>query len=121
MYEGESNETLESEMAELFVKENSCVTVKEVAAMLDVSRGSAHHIVQDVLHFHEVTTRWMPRQMTPELEDRRVDACQELLRLHEAEGDGFLKSIVTSTSTNLRRIGQGKNKVIPAHQIPKNF
>jgi predicted transcriptional regulator len=31
------------------VKENRSVTVNEIAAHLDVSHGSAHHIVNDVL------------------------------------------------------------------------
>ena len=32
---------------EAIVKENHHVTVNEIAAHLDMSRGSAHHIVQD--------------------------------------------------------------------------
>jgi len=34
------------------VKENRRVTVHEIAAHLDVSHGSAHHIVHDVLQFY---------------------------------------------------------------------
>jgi len=36
---------------EATVKENGRVTLNEIAAHLDVSRGSAHHIVRDVLQF----------------------------------------------------------------------
>ena len=39
---------------EAIVKENRHVTVKEIAAHLDISRESAHHIVRDVLQFHKV-------------------------------------------------------------------
>ena len=49
---------------EAILKENRCITVNEIAARLDVSHGSAHHIVHDVLQFHEVSARWMPRQLT---------------------------------------------------------
>jgi len=38
---------------EAIVKENRRVTVNEIAAHLDMSHGSAHHIVQDVLQFHK--------------------------------------------------------------------
>jgi predicted transcriptional regulator len=38
---------------EAIVKENRRVTVNEIAAHLDVSHGSAHHIVHDVLQFHK--------------------------------------------------------------------
>jgi predicted transcriptional regulator len=38
---------------EAIVKENRHVTVNEIAAHLDMSHGSAHNIVQDVLQFHK--------------------------------------------------------------------
>jgi len=38
---------------EAIVKENRRVTVNEIAAHLDMSHGSAHHIVHDVLQFHK--------------------------------------------------------------------
>jgi hypothetical protein len=38
---------------EAIVKENRRVTVNETAAHLDMSHGSAHHIVHDVLQFHK--------------------------------------------------------------------
>jgi len=63
---------------EAIVKENRCVTVNEIAAHLDMGHGSAHNIVHDVLQFHEVSARWVPRQLTAELKERHVDACQEL-------------------------------------------
>jgi len=67
----------------------------ERATHLDMSRGSAHHIVHDVLQFHKVCARWVPHQLIAELKERRVDACQELLKLSEAECDGFLGRIAT--------------------------
>jgi ribosomal protein S25 len=41
--------------AENIVKENSHVTVHEIATRLDISHESAHHIVHDVLQFHKVS------------------------------------------------------------------
>jgi hypothetical protein len=38
---------------EAIVKENLSVTMNETAAHLDMSHGSAHHIVHDVLQFHK--------------------------------------------------------------------
>jgi len=84
---------------EAIVKENRSVTVHEIAAQLDKSHGSAHHIVHDVLQFHKVFARWVPRQLTAELKERRVDAYRELLKRFEAEGDGFLGRIVTGDET----------------------
>ena len=42
---------------EAIVKENRRVTVNEIAAYLDMSHGSAHHIVHDVLQFHKVFSK----------------------------------------------------------------
>jgi len=84
---------------EAIVKENHHVTVHETAARLDMSHGSAHHIVHDALQFHKVSARWVPRQLTAELKERRVHACQELLKRFKAEGDGFLGRIVTGDET----------------------
>jgi len=42
---------------EAIVKENRRVTVNEIAAHLDMSHGSAHHIVHDVLQFHKLSAR----------------------------------------------------------------
>jgi len=80
---------------EAITKENRRVTVHEIAAHLDMSHGSAHHIVHGVLQYHKVSAGWVPRQLTAELKGRRVDACQELLKCFEAEGDGFLGRNVT--------------------------
>jgi len=61
---------------EAIVKKNRRVTVHEISAHLDMSHGSAHHIVRDVLQFHKMSARWVPRQLTAELKERCVDACQ---------------------------------------------
>ena len=111
---------------EAIVKENRRVTVNEIAAQMDMSHGSAHHIVHDVLQFHKVSVRWVPCQLTAELKERRVDACQELLKRFEAEADGFLGRIVTGDETWAHyhqpesRKKQARNGAIPPHQNRKN-
>jgi histone-lysine N-methyltransferase SETMAR len=83
---------------EAIAKDNRRVTVHEIAAHLDMSDGSAHHIIH-VLQFHKVSARWVPRQLTAELKERSVDACQELLKRFEAEDDSFLERIVMGDET----------------------
>jgi len=53
---------------EAIVKENRCVTVNEIAAHVDMSHGSAHHILHDVLQFHKVSARWLPCQLDCRIE-----------------------------------------------------
>ena len=43
---------------EVIVKGNRRVTVNAIAAHLDTSHGSAHHIVHEVLQFHEVSANY---------------------------------------------------------------
>ena len=75
------------------------VTVNEIAAHLDMSHGSAHHIIHDVLWFNKVSVRVEPCQLTAGLKERHVDACKELLKRFEADSDGFLGRIVTGDET----------------------
>lgn len=58
-----------------------------------MNRLPVHHILHDILNFHKVSARLVPKQLSPELEKRRVDAYKELLFRHEAEGDVFLSGI----------------------------
>jgi hypothetical protein len=83
--------TLEAIAAvKVIVKENRRVTVNEITAHMDMNHRSAHRIVHDVLQFRKVSASWVPRQLTAELKEWRVDACQEIFERFEAEGDGFL-------------------------------
>jgi hypothetical protein len=62
--------TLEAIAAvKVIVKENLRVTVNEIAAHTDMNHGSAHRIIHDVLQFHKVSARWVPRQLTAELKE----------------------------------------------------
>jgi hypothetical protein len=47
-YEGESNENFKNAEAEYEIRENICVKVNDEATMLDVSHGSAEHIIHSV-------------------------------------------------------------------------
>ena len=68
------------------IKENRCVSFNEVVSLLDISVGSAHHIIH---------AKWVLKQLTSEMKERRVDVCQELLRRYEADGEAFLQPIIT--------------------------
>ena len=75
---------------ENMIQENRRITVKEVASLLDISVGSAHHIIHDELKLRKVCARWVPKQLTPEMKERCVDACQGLLRWYDTDSEAFL-------------------------------
>lgn len=60
------------------VTENFHVTVDKVAAMLHISYGSDHFNIHDFMQFHKVSAMWLPRQLTLEFKERRMNVCQEL-------------------------------------------
>jgi hypothetical protein len=48
---------------EALIKKNHSVTVDEIATVVDLSHGSVHHIIHDVLQFRKVLARWVPWQL----------------------------------------------------------
>lgn len=73
------------ELVEQVIRKNRRVTTDELAMELGISHGSAHHIMHDVLQYHEVWARWVPKQLSPDLKERRK----------ENEGETLLQRIVT--------------------------
>jgi hypothetical protein len=63
-------------------RENRRVATDKVAVELGISRGSAHHIMHDVLQYHKMYAKWVPKQLTPDLKERR----KELLGCYQNEG-----------------------------------
>jgi len=80
---------------EHLLRENRRIMLDEVVSELNISHGSAHYIIHNVLRFHKVSARWVPRQLTPKLKEWQIDACEELPRRYETEGDAFLQRVVT--------------------------
>ena len=54
---------------ERVLRENRRITLDEVVSELNMSHGSAHHIIHNVLGFRKVSAWWVPRQLTPELKE----------------------------------------------------
>jgi hypothetical protein len=67
----------------------------------------------------------VPRQLTAELKERLVDACQEILKYFKAESDGFQEEFLRkmkpgSTTTSRKPRKQARNGAIPPQQNRKN-
>ena len=54
---------------ERLLREKRQITLHEVVSELNISHGSAHHTIHNVLGFHNVSARWVLRQLTPELKE----------------------------------------------------
>jgi histone-lysine N-methyltransferase SETMAR len=51
------------------------------------------------LEYHKVCARWVPRMLTQEHKENRMQVCQDLLNQYEADGDSFLDRIITGDET----------------------
>jgi hypothetical protein len=107
--------------AEAIVTDNRRVTVNEIAPKLIIIHGSAHHIIHDVLKFRKVPARWVPRHLTPELKERRSDACEELFgavkqRVMASLRESSQETKPGSTTTNRKPREQARDGAITHHQ-----
>ena len=48
-----------------------------------------------LLGYTKVRCRWVPRMLTLEKKQKRVESCEELLKRYREDGDQFLLNIVT--------------------------
>jgi histone-lysine N-methyltransferase SETMAR len=55
---------------------------------------SALEMMLATLEYHRVCARWVPWMLTQELNDHRMQVCQDLLNHYEAESDSFLDRII---------------------------
>ena len=75
------------------------ITVEEIAQQLDIYTGTAHHIIREVLKFSKVSCRWIPKMLTPEHKQNRLDISRRLLDQFHKEGETFLQRIITCDET----------------------
>ena len=65
-------------------------TVEEIAQQLDISIGTAHHIIREELKFSKVSCRWVPKMLTPEHKQKTLDISRKLPDLFHKKGEPFL-------------------------------
>jgi len=75
------------------------VTVREIANELSLSVGSVETIIHEHLKFSKVSARWVPKQLTDEHKQQRIDACQSLVTRYRKEQNEFLSRIITCDET----------------------
>ena len=80
---------------EKIVMEDRSITQRQLAEILGISKGSVQSILQDNLGMKKVSTKWVPKFLTPEMRGNRRDCAIENLALMEGDEDGFFARIVT--------------------------
>ena len=82
------------------IRGNRLLTVLEVADDVGISIGSFHHIFTEKLQMRRVSAKFMPRLLTEDQKENRIEISQELLA--NANGnESFLKNIITRDETGV--------------------
>ena len=76
------------------------MTTRELALELKVSDWKARDILKSN-GIRKLSSRFVPRFLTAEMCQRRLQSCEENLRLHEEHGRTFLENMVTVDETPL--------------------
>lgn len=86
------------ERVKTLVRSNRRLTIREMAEECNISFGSCQAILTQKLNMHRVAAKFVPRLLTDEQKQHRVQVCEELLEM--AHGDeNFLKRIITGDET----------------------
>jgi len=75
------------------------LTVRYVAECLNLSYGTTHHVITDVLGYSKVCARWVPRMLTPENKQVRLTTSRDNLRQYNVDPAKFLRRYVTMDET----------------------
>jgi hypothetical protein len=82
------------------IKHDRRITQKQIAGRLGMSKERVGYNIS-LLGYTKVCSRWVPRMLTPENKQKRVEICEELLKRYHKEGDKFLLNIVTGDESRI--------------------
>jgi histone-lysine N-methyltransferase SETMAR len=74
------------------------ITTTELRAAVEIG-FSALDTVLKKFGFRTLCARWVPRMLTGDHKEQRLQACADLLERYESLGDDFLDNIVTGDET----------------------
>lgn len=75
------------------------ITIAELEEETRLSHGSIVNIIHDHLNMNKISARWVPKFLTLDLKQKRVDISQENLELMRNDFDKFKNRIVTGDET----------------------
>jgi histone-lysine N-methyltransferase SETMAR len=82
------------------VKGERRITQRELSSRLNVSKKTVQNMLE-ALGIRKLCSRFVPRFLTAEMRQKRMQACEENLELFHTLGDRFLDNIVTEDETPL--------------------
>lgn len=88
------------EKVETILLEDRRITINELALRIpETSNTTIHKILTEKLGYHKVCARWVPRMLTENHKQQRVEIAQQFLQQCKDNKEEFLDSIVTGDET----------------------
>ena len=81
------------------IKQNRRIKIDDIAKKYEISHGSVSEIIHNILKYHKVSSRWVPRQLTDVHKQNRVMVSQGHLSRYIKDKNIFLNSIITCDET----------------------
>ena len=99
------------------IKHDRRITQKQIEGRLGMSKERVGYII-GLLGYTKFYSLWVPRMLTPENKQNRVEICEELLKRYREEGDQFLLNTVTGDESLIHHFDpEEKRHGIQAHFI----
>ncbi|KAM8702599.1 hypothetical protein ACLKA7_001935 [Drosophila subpalustris] len=86
------------------------VKVREIADILKISAGSVHTIIHEHLGMKKVFSKWVPRLLTPEQKQQRIDESKSCLDMFTRNKSEFLHRYITMDETWIHHFTPESNR-----------
>ena len=86
------------------------VKVREIADILKISAGSVHTIIHEHLGMKKVFSKWVPRLLTPEQKQQRIDESKSCLDMFTRNKSEFLRRYITMDETWIHHFTPESNR-----------
>jgi histone-lysine N-methyltransferase SETMAR len=87
------------EQAGALIHDNRRTRVRDTATRSDISQGSSHTIMHDILGYHKVCARWVPKFLTEEHNHNHSDISAHLLEWYQTEDEHFFNYVIIADET----------------------
>ena len=82
------------------VRHERRITIRHLSQRLNVSYGQTHTFLHE-LGVRKLCSRFVPKFLTAEMCERRLQCCEDNLKVYEEHGENFLRNIITEDETPL--------------------
>lgn len=86
------------------------VKLREIADILKISEGSVFTIIHDHLGMRKLFSKWVPRILTPEQKQQRIEDSKSCLSMFQRNNSEFLRRYITMDETWIHHFTPESNR-----------